>query len=509
MRTKNSVINTIVTLMGQILVLLIAFPARMVFVNTLGVEYLGINGLFTNILSVLSIAELGIGSAIIFSLYKPVADNNERLIVGIMNLYAKTYRVIGGIVFGLGLMLIPFLKYIVGQDNSIPNMTYVYLLFLINSSSSYLLAYKRSIIIANQKSYIINGIHSIVLIVMNIFQAMVLIYTKDYILYLWIQLISSLSENIIVTIIANIKYKFLIDKTNKHIKIDVKTKNEIVKNIKALVIHKIGSITVLGTDNIIISTFVGVVWVGLYSNYCLIVNAINAILSQIFNSLTASVGNLNVTVDNEKKYSIYSNILFLNFWIVSFSTVTLYNMLNPFIDIWLGTEYTMSHQVVFVIVMNFYITGIRHTTLTFKSAAGLFWQDRYKPLIESMLNILISIILATKLGISGVLIGTIISSLLTNVWVEPYILFKYCFNKPVREYFKRYTVYIIVMLTSMMLTGFMSNIISVNGIIKLVYNAIICVIVPNILYALIFIRTDEFKYFFNIIRNVLKKLRGR
>lgn len=509
MKIKNSIINIVISLVSQVLTLIIAFPVRMIFINTLGIEYLGVNGLFTNILSILSIAELGIGSAITFSLYKPIAEDNKTEISGIMNLYAKIYKIIGIVIFLLGIILIPFLGYIVGSAKDIPNLILIYLLFLINSSISYFLSYKRSIIIAYEKSYIINMIHSIVLIIMNIGQAVVLINTKNYILYLVIQLISNFGENVIITIIANLRYKFLTSHESKKAKLDIKIKREIIKNIRALVVHKLGSITVLGTDNIIISTFVGVIWVGLYSNYCLIVNAINAILNQVFNSLTASVGNLNVTADNKKRYEVFCNILFINFWVVSFSTVALYNLLNPFIGMWLGTKYIIESKIVLCIVINFYITAMRQTTLMFKSASGLFWQDRYKPLIESILNILLSIILALKLGVSGVLLGTIISSISTNVWIEPYVLYKYSFKLPLKNYFKKYIIYTGVMIISMFITNIIVNLGHITGIIKFIYNTIICVIVPNTLYFIIFRNNAEFKFLFQVMEGLYCKLLKR
>lgn len=506
MRTKNSIINILVSMISQIITIIIVFPARSIFIRVLGAEILGVNGLFSNILSVLSIAELGIGSAIVFSLYTPIAENNKEKINAIMNLYRKAYRIIGIVVFGLGILISPMLKYIVDKPNNISNIYYVFMLFLINSSISYFLSYKRSIIIANQKGYIINLIHSLVLVLMNIMQVLILIYTRNYIVYLWIQLIFTVGENIIISFVANYKYKFLSDKNNKNLKVDNRTKNEIVKNIKALVIHKLGSITVLGTDNIIISAFVGVNIVGIYSNYCLITNALNAILTQIFNSLTASVGNLNVLESKEKKYNVYSNMLFLNFWIVSLASICLYELLNPFITIWIGSQYLMSVNVVLIIVINFYLNGMRHTTLTFKSASGLFWQDRYKPLVEAILNITISIVLAKSLGVIGVLLGTIISTILTTFWIEPYILFKYCFEKKIKKYFSKYFIYTVIMIITLIVNNIVTNLYTGSGILKIIYNLIVSVSVTNLIYLVIFIKTPELKYFYNIFKSRLGKI---
>lgn len=507
MRTKNSLINVTVSLLSQFIILIIAFPARMVFIKILGIEYLGINGLFTNIISILSIAELGIGSAITFSLYKPISDDNEIEISGIMNLYAKIYKSIGTIVFLLGLMLIPFLNIIVGDNNNVSNLIVIYLLFLSNSSISYFLSYKRSIIIAYEKSYIINIIHSLVLIGLNIIQVVILFLTKSYIFYLVIQLVLNFSENIIISMIADKKFSFLTTKENKRNIIVPEVKKNIVTNIRALVIHKLGSITVLGTDNIIISVFVGLKWVGLYSNYLLIVNAINSFINQIFSSITASVGNLNVTTNVRKRYEIFSHILFINFWIVSFCTITLYVLLNPFIGIWLGNEFAMNNGIVLCIVINFYITGMRQTVLTFKSASGLFWQDRYKPLIESIINIVLSIILAKKIGISGVLLGTIISALSTSVWIEPFVVFKYGFNLSLKLYFKKYFNYTFIMIISLIVTTILTNLINSTAFITFILKMILCVLIPNAIFFIFFKNTQEFKYFLKIVCDWLESLK--
>jgi len=309
MRSTNSIKNAIVATIMNGITIIIGFVAQRIFIQTLGTEYLGINGLFTNILSMLGIVELGLGSAIIYHLYKPIAEENKEEIKSLMLFYKMGYRAIGFIIAMIGLLIIPFLPLIVGKITISENITYIYFLFLMDIVASYLLTYKRSILYANQKTYIVNLVHIGYLIIMNVMQLTFLVLTKNYILYLWIKIICRILENIVITLIANHMYAYIKEKKVK--KLSKKVRKSIFMKVKGLVYHKIGTFIVLGTDNIIISSFLCVTTVGLYSNYNLIIQALNNLFSQIFNSITASVGNLLVEEDKKKSYQVYKNILFL------------------------------------------------------------------------------------------------------------------------------------------------------------------------------------------------------
>ena len=272
MRTKNSIKNIIVALILNLMSIIIGLISQKVFISSLGTEYLGINGLFTNIISMLGIVELGLGSAIIYNLYKPVADNNKEQIKSLMHFYKISYRIIAIIVMFIGLLIIPFLELIVKDANISENLIIIYLLFLTDIVCSYLLTYKRSILYAYQKNYIINIVHIGYLLCMNLFQILILIYTKNYYLFLIIKIAARIVENVILTKIANKLYPILLEKDVTLL--DAKTKDDIFTKIKALLLHKIGGFVVLGSDNIIISAFLGIKTVGLYSNYSMIINAV-------------------------------------------------------------------------------------------------------------------------------------------------------------------------------------------------------------------------------------------
>jgi|BioPla2DNA2_1021312.scaffolds.fasta_scaffold01418_4 O-antigen/teichoic acid export membrane protein len=492
-RTANCIRNVKYTIFGQIIGIVISFFGRMVFVHILGREYLGLDGLFSNIISVLSIVELGVGTAIVFSMYKPLAAGDKDKLKALMDIYKRTYVCIGIAVAVLGLSLTPFLRFIIKDMPDIPSISLLYLLFVINSSISYFFSYKRSVIIADQKRYIITIYRYGFYFFLNLVQILILIVTKRYLLYLILQIISTVLENIFISKKANKLYPFLLDKESRN-KLNKDDKKQIIRNIKAMIYHKLGGTVVMGTDNILISKFVGIAEVGLYSNYQLIINALNSVYGLMFQSLIASIGNLGANEDINKKKFIFECIDLLCFWLHAFSSICLVVLLNPFIKLWLNKEYIFSQKVVMVIVTNFYINGMRRSTQAFKEALGLFWYDRYKPLFESLINLAVSIVLAVRFGITGILLGTIISTTATCFWVEPYILYKYGLKSSVINYFKRYTAYTLFMIPIGLATMLLCSTLKGETVITFCGKLMICTIFPNILFLLICYRTKEFKY---------------
>lgn len=484
--------------------IIIGFVAQRIFIQTLGTEYLGINGLFTNILSMLGIVELGLGSAIIYHLYQPIAEQDKEKIKSLMLFYKVGYRVIGIIIAVIGLAIIPFLQFIVGEVTISENIIYIYLLFLIDIVASYLLTYKRSILYADQKTYLVNLVHIGYLLVMNAIQLTILILTKNYIWYLWIKIGCRILENIVITIIANHKYPYIKDKEAK--KINKKMRESIFTKVRGLVYHKIGTFVVLGTDNIIISSFLGVVTVGLYSNYNLIIQAINNLFNQVFNSITASVGNLLVEKDKEKAYQVYQNILFFNSWIYAFASTGLLCIIEPFIKIWIGSEFIIPFGVLVTLVINFYLQGMRKTANTFKEAAGIFYEDRFVPLWESLINIIASIILVKLFGLIGVFTGTIVSTFVLFFNSYPKFVYQPLFNRTYKQYIKDYVPYIIATVLSVSITHFVTSWIVIgNTILQVMANLSLVLLIPNIIHWLLFNKTEQFNYYKAIFIKIIKR----
>ncbi|MEN1937245.1 hypothetical protein AAIE21_17085 [Paenibacillus sp. 102] len=503
MRVKNSIINISAGIGNQIIVTSLSFISRTVFINTLGIEYLGINGFLTNILSMLSLAEAGIGASIMYSLYKPVAENDQEKINILMRLYRKAYMVIALIVLLLGLSLMPFLGYFI-KDSNVENIHWIYLIFLFNTVAPYLYMHKNSFLSVSQKGYIVTGIYSISSITSTCLKIGILHFTKNYILYLVIDSMITVTTSIALAIIVNRMYPFLKNKVSGVL--DAETKEKIVKNVKAIVLQNIGNYLVLGTDNIIISSFISVAAVGLYSNYNMLIDICRNFTYQIFNNTYHSVGNLVAEESIERVYSVYKVYMLLNFWLYSFFSILLCIIMEPFITLWIGSDYLMSKSVLFVLVIIFYERGMRNSITTVKTTAGVFHEDRYAPLVQAAVNLAVSIVLVKYMGIMGVFLGTLVSVITVPFWLTPYLVYKNVFNRPVMDYFLKYSYYAAIGIGTYFITSFVSNFTLSSNFLELLLKGIICIIVPNVIYILIFHKTTEFKYLFGIIRGISQKL---
>jgi len=503
LRTKNSLKNTSISMLANILTIIVGLISQAVFIKTLGEEYLGLNGLFTNIISMLSVVELGISSAIIYNLYKPISENNIKKIKALMYFYRKCYLIISIIIFILGLAITPFLEIFTGNITIDINIKLVYLLFVIDIVASYFLSYKRSIIIANQKNYIITIIHIIYLVILNTFQIAILLISKNYYLYLIIKIIMRVAENIIITIKANQLYPYL---KNNQEQLDDTTKKDIITKVKALFFHKLGGFFVLGTDNIIISKFLGVITVGLYSNYYLIINSIKTIFTQVMNTLTPSIGNLLLEENKEKNYQVFKRLCFINFWITLVSGISLLIVMDSFITIWIGKKYLFSINVLFILVFDYYQKSMRNSYMAFKEAAGIYHEDRFVPLIESFINIVTSIILLNYFKLAGVFMGTIISSLVLWGYSYPKYVYKKLFGRSYLAYFKETTFYLVLFTITLYISYNLKNLINIENIyLSLFNNVMISILVPNIIMLLLFYKSDNFKYYINMLKSIRKR----
>ncbi len=509
MRLENSARNIKAAWLWQLIHILCQFATRTVIIKVLTIEYVGLSGLFSNVLTMLSLAELGIGEAIIFSLYKPIAHGDKKVISSIMRFYQKVYIFVGLFIAIAGFLLMPYIGFFIkDMPENIPNLQLIYLLFVANSAISYFFSYKATFVTANQNNHIVvinNGVAEVLMVMMQIAALML---TQNYIIYLVIGIIFVLAQNISITTIANRRYPYLKDRSKEKMPKDVF--DSIKKNTGAMVLHKIGAIIVFATDNMIISKFVGLVSVGLYTNYHVITNAVTVFINKFFNAMAASVGNLAVEADVEHQEKVFNGMSFLNFWLYVFSCCCLFNLLNPFTEvIWLGEEYLFGSGIVLILVVKIYITGMRTSVQTFKNAKGLYWQNKFMPIGESIINLAASIILVQYLGVAGVLLGTIISSLLTCVWIEPRVLYKYGFNKSPAAYYIRYIKYLIVFAIIMAITYGCNSLIGTDNLLTFVVKCFISGILPNILMILIYRKTEEFQYVKSTALRVLKKVGKR
>lgn len=500
-RKKSSFKNMITAVSSNVLTIIVGLVAQAVFIKILGSEYLGLNGLFSNVISMLGIVELGMGSAIIYNMYKPIAENDHEKIKSLMHFYKKSYLIITLIISIIGIMIIPFIKYIVDIESVTVdvNVYLVYILFLLETICSYILSYKRSMLYADQKEYITNIIHMGYTIIVNTMQLTFLYFTHDYYLYLIIKVIMRLVENIVISSYVNRRYSYLLD--NNVTKLDSKTEKDIFQKIKALFFHKIGGFIVSGTDNIIISKYLGLVTVGLYSNYYMIINAVQTVINHIIQATRASVGNLLVTESKTKQFDIFNKIRFVNFWISCFSSICIFIIMDSFITIWIGYKFVLPTKVLLVLVINFFIVSSRSTYGAFKEAAGIFYEDRFVPIIESLLNIVLSIIFVKKFGLMGVFMGTVASGLVLWCYSYPKYVYKNLFGRSYYDYIKETIYYLIVFV---LIAGFsysLAILISFENVyLQFISNVLIALIVPNVIMLLLFSKDENFKYFINMIK---------
>lgn len=440
-RKKQTLKNITVAFFSNVLIYVLSLFTSKVIKEKLGLEILGLNGVLANVISILSLTELGIGGAITFALYEPLAHQNKELIKSIMAFYKKAYRIIATVVAVIGLALLPLVpSFIKSSDFSNRYIFIVYLLFLANSVLSYLLVYKRTLIVADQKNYVVAIVGLIYTYALKISQLLAVFFTSNYILFLVIQIVCTLVYNLVISFVCDKLYPFLKEKA---VKLPQERVQLITKKIKAVFFHSLGTVIVFGTDNILISYFCGITEAGRYTSYLSIINMISSVIVIIFSNLQDSLGNFLVTETKERKKELFHNLFFMNQSLVAMFSVCLLLLLTPFIRIWFGEDTVLPNIVVLAMVFSFYIRQSMLTVGGIKSAAGLFEQDRFVPIYESFVNLIASILLVKKFGIVGIVWGTILSTLLGPFLVQPIILFKHVFTENGFKYFGLYSTYFI------------------------------------------------------------------
>lgn len=507
-RTFNSLRNIKVNLIGQLANNVLKFVCRTVFIYVLGEEYLGILSLYTNILLLLSVSELGFSSAVTYSLYRPLAEEDTRKVASIMAFYKKAYRIIGVIILGMGLCLIPFLPQLMNGTTEKVNIYLYYILYLLQSVLSYFFfAYKQTLLLADQKKYLVDFVVYGVQGAANIVQIIVLILKKSFWEYTLIGILNGAVSNMIISIIVDKKYTYLQEKAEKLSKTEVK---KIFSQVYAMFLYRICNIVGVATDNLIISSSIGVLMVGLYDNYAMIVNVIQEILSSVLYAFTGSLGNLYVLESDKKNAFVFRCLNLVNLWFIIFASVSFLVLFQPFITLWIGEKYTLDYMVVFIIVMNFATNHMQGVVQIFKDTTGLFKKGKYRPVATVILNLGISLILVKQMGIAGVFLGSIISRMCTTWWYDVWLIHKYAFHeKPMTFYFECImSAGVIVMLAGIIqvLCTWMSISLSWSGII---IRGILCVVIVNGFLIISNRKREEFVYLQSkakvLIKNKLRK----
>ena len=497
-RVKYAARNILFGYLSNAVTGVLGIALQKIFIIKLGETLLGVNSTYTSILSVLSLAELGLGTAVNFSLYGPVARGDKETVKAYMQFYKKAYRVIA-------LVLVPFLPHLIrdpaGIDSSADLINY-YLIFLFNTVSSYFVAYKYSLPNAEQKNYIQSNVLTLTKIATVLTQIALLLLVPDFYLYLLAAAAIELIQKIFANAYLNRKYPLLKEKNVR--KLTPAELSDIRKKTGALVCHKVGDAARLQTDSIIITGFINVAMSGYVDNYNKVINLIGNFVNVIFNSVISSFGNLIATESGEKQYEMFRVYRFFASWIYGYSAVGFFLLLTPFISWYYGDRFALPAAVVGAILIDFYFKGERVVLSNYKTAAGVFEQDKFLPLVQGAVNLVLSIVLVRHIGLLGVYIGTIISGLIANV-IRPVIIYRACFDRKADSYFYDAFRYIGVSILALAICVIAGNVLlSTVNLLRMIGMAIIVTVVYNGIFLLFFGRTFEFRYLYGIFRKRLR-----
>lgn len=496
-RTKKAAVNFFYNFSNLCLNLILTFISRTVFINVFGVAYLGMNSLFTDVLNLLSMADLGFNTAMVYSFYKPLAEKDYDRMAALTTFYKHIYIVISIFITVVGLLLIPFLPYLINLENPIEHLNIYYILSLSNIVCSYMCIYKTSILTADQKNYKITRVTMIISILKTIIQIVAIVLFENYILYLLIGTITVLLNNIWASSIAVKEYSFI----KRNISLELSEKKKIFENITSVFLYKVSSVLLTATDNLLISIITGTIMVGYYSNYLLIQNKIAMFYTIIFSSLTASIGNLIIKEKAEKRYKIFNCEQSVCFIICGIIVPCYTILIDDFIKIWLGNDYILSPETVLIIGLNMYLACVLQPLWSYREAAGLYRKTKWIMFICAIENIAISIILGVFWGITGILLASAISRVTTYVWYEPKILFSEYFSKSSKKYYLSIIQNFILIIFLIIFCDFLLQSIVVETIWKFFLKSIITLLICGSIVIVSYYRSDGITYILRKIKN--------
>ena len=462
MRFLNSLRNSALSFVGQIITILMGFAVRWLFIHNLGQDYLGVNSVMESMLMILSMTELGIGTSVAFALYKPIDDGDEKRIGSLMAFYRKTYHIIGICTAVVGPLLLPFMHFFTKEAADITSLNLIYILFLANTVLSYFFAYKRTLLNAYQQSYINSVTEDLFAVFKYILQSAALIVYKSYVAYIVINMVCAVGANAVISYICDKKYPFV--KKYQKEKLSARDSADIKKSIVSLMYQKIGAKLVTGTDNLMIS-YAKLSLMGIYSNYSMVVSIISRVVYNMLRSVIGSVGNLMIEKDTNHKYNVFEEFVFANFCFYFLISIGMSSCLERFIVLWAGKDWLLSPLVTFAVVLNFFLTGMRQPNIVVIEAAGLFNKMRLKAVGEVVVNLVVSFLflIVFDMGIYGVLFGTTVSMVSVCIWWEFMAVHKYTLARSAKRYVIKFVCYILVALAGCLAVYYISNSIPFDG----------------------------------------------
>lgn len=504
-RSKNTSRNIVFAFANKGIAMLLPFISRTIILYLLGDRYLGVDSLFTSVLSFLSLAELGLGSAIVFSLYQPIEDKDTDKICAYLSYYRKLYRWIGGIMLGAGTLLLPAIPFLIkGEPPQGTNVYVLFYLYLINSVISYFFAgYKQCLLTAHQRADIKSKITLIITILIQLGQIGALLLTHNFYVYACVPIVGTIITNILNAWVTNKKYP----EYRCRGELDEDSKNGIKKRLGGLVGTKLNSVVVHAADMIVVSAFLGLTATTIYGNYYYIMSAVNSFVLLFFSSMTASVGNSLITETREKNLKLFKKVGFMNAWITGWCSVCLLCLYHPFMLIWTGEDLTYPLGVEIALVVYFYMFSSQRAMLMFKDAGGIWYEDRYRPIVCMVLNVVLNLVLVHFIGIYGVVLSSVAAFAISIPWVNK-TLFSALFKKGASANLLTMGYYAIVTVMAAGITWFVTMQVPhtenrIEGIGWLLVRGLICLLVPNLVFLVFYFMKPEFK---QVVKMILGRL---
>lgn len=502
-RTKNATRNMIFGWIQSIYSMIMPFATRTAMIYFLGVEYLGLNSLFTSVLSVLNLAELGVGSAMVYSMYKPIAEDNTEKICALMRLYRYYYRIIGLIIAIAGIVVTPFIPNLI--KGSVPADINIYILYLMNLASTvltyWLFSYKNCLLAAHQRADVSSKISMSVSFVTTVLQLLVLCVARDYYFYLIVCLMSSVINNITTAVIVNKMYPTY-HPIGKLERTEVK---EINKRVRDLFTSKIGTVVVNSVDTLVISAFLGLAILAMYQNYFYIMTSIRTFITVVFSACTAGIGNSLILESKEKNLNDLKKFLFIICWLSGVCSCCFLGLYQPFMKVWLGEELMLDFGIVICIVLQFFIMEINQLLNLYKDAAGMWHEDRFRPLVTAGANLVMNLIMVHFWGLSGIMISTILSMMLVGMPWLLHNLFTVLFDKKeLKAFLLKVLYYVTVVLVSCCVCVWICSMVQLGDWSTLILRLVICCIVPNVIYVCVYYHTSEFREALRLVDNITR-----
>lgn len=482
MDKRKSILNVSVSVTFRIITMLMVIGVRRALIRFCGNEVNGLNALYLSIVGFLSVAELGVGTAITFCMYQPIVEGDHNKVSALYHLFRRLYLVIGGVILLSGLAITPYIHVFAKDYAALEvNLYLTFVLMLLSVVLTYLFASKTALINAYQNNYITSAIQSSRLVLQYVLQIAVLYATHSFVWYLVCRIAAVLVQWGLTELAAAKRYRSILDNRQK---VDRETRRAVTVSIKAMFMHQIGSVLVNTVDSVVISFFVGVIALGEYSNYLTVLSAMNGVIVLVFTSLTSVMGHLYAKADKETSKGYCEAFHLLNFVIGTVFFLEYYAVIDHLIAVLFFEELIVEKSVSFVITLNGFVQFMRRSVLVFREVTGTFYYDRYKPLFEGVVNLVLSVVLVKQMGVTGVIAATILTNLLICHVVEPYVLYRHGFSASPKSYYVRnYGMILLFTVALLLLNGLLRQADSrwmalfVNGLISLGVSAAVCAVV--------------------------------